>query len=207
MARPREFNKPDVLRKAMHLFWEKGYEATSLTDVLAATGLSKSSLYDTFGDKRSLFLEALDVYRQDRLAQLRSYLDDGRAARESIAGFFQEVRAHALEETPRYGCMSCNEAVEFGPHDEEVQRLVNDDFQGVEDVFAEALARGQADGSIANPEDPRKLARFFSVSLNGLQVMIRAHASAALIADVIAVLLATLDTPPVPTSASSTITR
>ena len=206
MARPREFSKPEVLRKAMHLFWEKGYEATSMADLLAATGLSKSSLYDTFGDKRSLFLEALEAYRQDRLAQVLSFLEDGRAGRESIAGFFQEIAAHALDETPRYGCMSCNEAVELGPHDDEVQRLVNADFRGLEDAFAEAIARGQADGSIANPDDPRKLARFFTVGLQGLHVMIRARASTGFIADVISALLATLDTPPVPTAASRAVT-
>ena len=206
MARPREFSKPEVLRKAMLLFWEKGYEATSMADLLVATGLSKSSLYDTFGDKRSLFLEALDAYRKDRLSQVLSFLDDGRAGRESIAGFFQEIAAHAMDETPRYGCMSCNEAVELGPHDEEVQRLVNADFQGLEDAFAEALARGQADGSIANPDDPRKLARYLTVSLQGLHVMIRARASAGLVADVISVLLATLDTPPVPVTSSSAVT-
>ncbi len=89
--------------------------------------------------------------------------------------------------------MTANEAVELGPHDVDVQQLVAADFQAVEDVFAQALARGQADQSIANSDDPRKLARFLTVSLQGLQVMARARSERARLDDTVTVMLSTLD--------------
>lgn len=198
MARPREFNKEDVLQKAMHLFWQKGYEATSMADLLAATELSKSSLYDTFGDKRKLFLSALESYRQFRLEGFQTSLNDDRPARESIAALFEGFTSKAVEGRRGYGCMSCNEAVEFGAGDEEVQGIVLADFQAVEDAFAEAVARGQRDGSIANQEPAQKLARFLSVHLQGLYVMARAGASAEQFADATAVMLSALDAAPRP---------
>jgi len=193
MARPREFEQSEVLRRAMFLFWEKGYEATTLADLLEATGLSKSSLYDTFGDKRRLFLAALDLYRAEQAERLRATLNDGRPARESIAGFFT---IHALHPERRYGCMSCNEAVELAPRDEEIQRLVNADFEGVVDAFAAAIIRGQADGSVTSREDPRKLASFLAVGLQGLNVMARAGADVGRLGESITVMLSTLDAPP-----------
>ena len=194
MARPREFEQTEVLRRAMLLFWEKGYEATTLADLLEATGLSKSSLYDTFGDKRRLFLAALDVYRAEQAERLRATLNDGRPARESIAGFFA---THAVHPARRYGCMSCNEAVELAPRDEEIQRRVSSDFEGVVHAFAAAVARGRGDGSVASRVDPRKLATFLAVSLQGLNVMARAGADVAQLWDSITVMLSALDAPPV----------
>jgi TetR/AcrR family transcriptional repressor of nem operon len=200
MARPREFNKEDVLQKAMHLFWQKGYEATSMADLLAATELSKSSLYDTFGDKRKLFLSSLDSYRRFRQAGLQASLNDGRPARESIAAVFESFTSHVLEGQRGYGCMSCNEAVEFGPGDEEVQQIVLADFQAMEDAFAETVARGQRDGSIANREPAQRLARFLTVHMQGLHVMARAGASSEQFADATAVMLSALDATPRPTT-------
>src|SRR5512142_772696 len=111
MARPQEFETSEVLRNAMYLFWSKGYEAASLSDILAATGLSKSSLYASFGDKRALFLAAFDAYRKERLFHLHRILNDDQPARRSIERFFRQVLTHAQGETRACGCMTANEAV------------------------------------------------------------------------------------------------
>jgi TetR/AcrR family transcriptional regulator, transcriptional repressor for nem operon len=193
MARPREFDEHSALQRAMQVFWRKGFEATSLADLLKATGLSKSSLYQTFTDKRSLFLAALETYRQDRMRHLRAKLNDGRPARQSIETFFVEILGHATEKERPYGCMSCNEAVELSPDDEEVRKLVAADFQAVEDLFADAIQRGQHDGSIRNQESARALARFLTVNLQGLQVMARARVDASRLRDNVKVMLAAFD--------------
>jgi len=195
MVRPRGFDEASALRHAMQLFWRKGYEATSMNDLLKATGLSKSSLYQTFTDKRTLFLAAMEAYRQERMTYLRERLNDGRPARESIEGFFKEIVEHAGDKERPHGCMNCNEAVELGPNDPEVRRLVAADFQAVEDAFANAIERGQRDGSIANPESARTIARSFTVTLQGLQVMARLRVDAGRMSDTVTVLLAYLDFP------------
>jgi len=195
MARPREFDQESALRRAMQVFWRKGYGATSLADLLKATGLSKSSLYQTFTDKRTLFLAAFETYREARVTYLRDRLNDGRPARESIEAFFDDVLRQATDKARPYGCMSCNEAVELGPEDAHVRKVVAADFQAVEDLFADAIARGQRDGSIRSQVNARVLARFLTVNLQGIQVMVRARTDASRVADNVKVMLASLDQP------------
>jgi len=177
----------------MRVFWSKGYEAASLNDILSATGLSKSSLYATFGDKRELFLAAFEAYRHERLQRLEAVLNDGQPARQSIEKFFRQGVAYAGAPEHAYGCMTANEAVELAPHDLDIQQLVTEDFQAVEEAFARAILRGQADGSIARDKAPRQLARFLVVNLQGLQVMARAKSRRALLDDTLTVMLAVLD--------------
>ena len=192
MARPREFEEQAVLRKAMEVFWKDGFDGTTLRDLLEATGLSRSSLYETFGDKRSLFLAALDAYRQDRQQELRAILDEGANGYKSIEGFLRMVVEHGDAPHYRYGCMSCNEAVETAPHDDEVRQLVARDFAGVEDAFLGAIRRGQADGSIGTAVPAARLARFLTVSLQGVHVMSRAGMSRQYLQDTVEQMLASL---------------
>ncbi len=193
MARPQEFETSEVLRNAMYVFWNKGYEAASLNDILEATGLSKSSLYATFGDKRELFLATFDAYRKERLRHLRRILDNRQPARLCIESFFRQVLSRSKDQTSVQGCMTANEAVELAPHDDEIRQLVAADFQAIEDAFAQAILRGQADGSITSRTAPRSLARFLVVNLQGLQVMARAKADRALLDTTVTVMLSALE--------------
>lgn len=193
MARPQEFETTEALRSAMHVFWNKGYEGTSLADILAATRLSKSSLYATFGDKRALFLAAFDAYRKEHLQILHQKLNNGQSARHSIETFFRQGIAHSQDETYAYGCMTANEAVELAPHDAHIQHLVAEYFQAVEDEFAHAITRGHADGSIGKRQEPWALARFLVVSLQGFQVMARAKSDPARLEGSVTVMMTALD--------------
>jgi TetR/AcrR family transcriptional repressor of nem operon len=192
MARPREFDEREALIRAMHVFWSKGYESTSLPDLLKATGLSRSSLYDTFGSKRELFLAAFEIYRQERMRVLHGYLNSESTAYTSIQGFFLMVLEHARMQERPFGCMSCNEAVEFGPHDPEVQQLVEKDFLGIEDAFTLAIEAGKKDGSIPLNKNARRLARFLTVTLQGLQMMSRSRLDMERLEDATSVMLTTL---------------
>jgi TetR/AcrR family transcriptional regulator, transcriptional repressor for nem operon len=139
---------------------------------------------------------------------LRARLSDGRPARESIEGFFREIVRHAEDKERPHGCMNCNEAVELGPNDAEVRRLVAADFKAVEDVFADAISRGQHDGSIASPESARTVARFFTVTLQGLQVIARLQVDAGRMRDTVTLLLACLDsTAPSPPRSAGRLAR
>lgn len=192
MARPRTFNEQEVLQQAMHTFWKKGYEGTSLSDLLSATGLSKSSLYDSFGSKRDLFLAAFEIYRKERMRVLDLHLNSQTTGYASIESFFQMVLEHAQKEEKPFGCMSVNEAVEFGPHDAEVQQLIDRDFQGIEDALEAALIRGQKDGSVSVAKSARKLARALMVTHQGLQLMARSRTEAERLDDALSVMLETL---------------
>lgn len=183
MPRPREFDEHAVLLKAMHAFWDKGYEATSLAALLKATGLSRSSLYDTFGSKRELFMAAFNAYRVERRRLLESRLMSRQSGYDSIESFLRMALEHARQPGRTFGCMSCNEAVELGPHDAEIQKLVELDFQGIEDAFETAIGRGRRDGSITAAMGDRQLAHLFTVTLQGIQVISRAHVDVARLED------------------------
>ena len=177
MARPREFDERSALQRAMQVFWRKGFEATSLADLLKATGLSKSGVPDIHRQTDAVSRRPRGVPSGSD-EELREQLNDGRPARQSIEVFFGEMLGHAAEKERPYGCMNCNEAVELGPEDAEVRKLVAADFQAVEDLFADAIQRGQDDGSIRNHDGSPALARFLTVNLQGLQVMARARVDA-----------------------------
>ena len=194
MARPQEFETSEALCGAMHVFWSKGYEATSLADILAATGLSKSSLYATFGDKHALFLASFKAYQQQRLYHLERILNNDQPARQSIETFFRLVLDRSTGDVLHgSGCMTANAAVELAPHDPDVQRMVAEDFQAIEDAFALTIARGQVDGSITSRQKPGTLAHFLVVSLQGFEVMARAKTNRARLDESVTVMLATLD--------------
>lgn len=192
MARPQEFDTAKALHQAMGVFWRKGYEATSLADLLEATGLSKSSLYGTFGSKRELFLAAFDAYREARTEDMLRVLDRG-PARQAIETFFRMIIADAGAPEFQRGCMSINQAVEMAPHDPEVQGRVEEDFQRMEDALTRAIERGQEDGSVASTRDAGELARMLVLAFPGLQVMVRAGRDKTRLDETLKVLLSSLD--------------
>jgi TetR/AcrR family transcriptional repressor of nem operon len=192
MGRPLEFDVREALHNALGVFWRKGYEGTSLTELLNATGLSKSSLYGAFGGKRELFLAAFDAYRADRAAEMEIVLVTG-PARQAVANFFENVLRDAKAKGFSNGCMSINQAVEMAPHDPEVKARVQSDFQLIEDALARTIERGQHEGSIMNRRTPRELARLLVVMFPGLQVMVRAGGSEDRLSDALKTLLSNLD--------------
>ena len=138
MARPQEFDTAEALYKAMDVFWRKGYEATSLADLLDATGLSKSSLYATFGGKREFFLAAFDAYRQGRAAEMHRILRHG-PARQAIERFFRTLRRCRDARSLR-GCMSINQAVEMAP-DASIRERVIGDLQYIQAALTQEVER------------------------------------------------------------------
>jgi TetR/AcrR family transcriptional repressor of nem operon len=192
VARPQEFDAAEALHRALGVFWKKGYEASSLADLLAATGLSKSSLYATFGGKRELFLAAYDAYREERKLEMGEILEGG-PARQDIEAFFRKIIADAPAPEFSHGCMSTNQAVELAPHDPEIRGRVEADFQLIEDALARTIERGQADGSVKSTRSARKLARLLVVAFPGFQVMVRAGADRSRLEDALGLLLANLD--------------
>lgn len=192
MARHLEFDSNEALHQAMKVFWHKGYEATSVTDLLKATGLSKSSLYATFGGKRDLFLAAFDSYRDARKQEARDVLSQS-PARKAIEQFYRLILEGAKVEEFSNGCMSINQAVEMAPHDEDVRVRVKQDFQFMEKALAQTIERGRDDGSIKSHKGARALARILVVAFPGLQVMTRAKCNQERLDEALDLILSLLD--------------
>lgn len=152
VGRPREFDVDQVLEAAMKAFWANGYEGTSLADLMAATGLHKGSLYQAFGDKHALFLQALRRYLGDMRRQMKDLLGGAETPREGIYAM-----AHGMldimdgESDCPAGCMAINALVEMVPHDTEVRAIMRDQLQTMRSTFETSVARAQ-DAGLVNTE-------------------------------------------------------
>lgn len=170
MARQLEFDRDEALQRAMELFWAKGYEATTLNDLLAHTGIQRQSLYNAFGNKHELYLEALERYRgAEGRATLAPMFESG-PIRDRLRRMYQNAIEEVLCDPARKGCFVTNATLELATRDEATGKLVSTNLAGAEQLFADALAEAQAKGEIPKHRDVRALARHFLNSLNGLRV-------------------------------------
>lgn len=175
MPRPKEFNPDDALEKAMHVFWHKGYEATSMEDLLTAMNINRGSLYDTFGDKRELFLKAMDRYcTGGGIGTRLSILNQPGPALSLIRQFIGHLLEFGLSDPLRRGCLITNTVMELAPHEKDIARKVAERLQMAEDAFFRLLARAKQEGELAKDKDPRALARVLVTMMQGTIVMIKA---------------------------------
>ena len=193
MARLKEFNEEDALDKAIEIFWSKGYNGTSAQDLVTHLGLSRSSLYDTFGDKHSLFIKALQRYQKKSYDDVTSLLQKSTNIKETIKEMFAQAILESFEDKITKGCFMVNSTVELAIHDAEIEKVVNDNRQKMEEVFFLAVKRGQELNQISSATDPRLLARFIFNNYSGIRVLARsAGTPKQVFDDVLKVLLSVL---------------
>jgi TetR/AcrR family transcriptional repressor of nem operon len=173
MARHKEFDQEVVLEKAMETFWRYGYEGTSIQALLQAMGINRGSLYDTFGDKRSLFQAAIAHYNQTVIRQALAALEAPEASKQAIVDHFSQLVETAIADPQHRGCFLTNSAVELGPHDPEMANCVSANLRRMEDAFYQALVRAQEKGEIAPGHQPRAIAKYLTCCLQGLRVVCR----------------------------------
>jgi TetR/AcrR family transcriptional repressor of nem operon len=170
MARVREFDTDAAVAQAMELFWERGYEATSLHDLTEALGIGRGSLYAAFGSKDGLYRAALERYRQDLAGPMLRALSAGGDVRAALRGVLTGLVADAIADERRRGCMVVNATAERVPHDPVTSRTVRDVLQAIEDALAEALSAARERGELPSGKDPLALAGFLVIWINGLRV-------------------------------------
>ena len=142
MPRPQEFETTDVLDRAMDLFWLQGYEATSLQDLVEHMGIGRQSLYNTFGDKRQLFLAALDRYCSTHCDEMMEGLRHPDAGLDAIHHYFEELVRSCCKPGTRRACLIANTAMELAPHDDEIARWVKRRLESMVDAFENAVSNG-----------------------------------------------------------------
>ncbi len=174
MARPKEFNPDQALDRAVELFWRKGYEATSVQDLVETLGINRSSLYGTFGDKHALYLAAIDRYCQGVVEPAVAELDSAPSPIAAIRSQFLAIPARASKRGGRRGCLLCNAAVERAPADADVQSEVLDGLTRLGAAFRRALTRARAVGEVPQSIEPRALADYLLAGYFGLVVLAKA---------------------------------
>jgi TetR/AcrR family transcriptional repressor of nem operon len=172
MARPREFEEGAVLDAAVLCFWAQGYDATSVKDLVARTGLTAASLYNAFGDKRALYQKALDHYVEAGISD-RILRCEALPPLAAIEAFFDEILTRSLEDPDRKGCMLVNAALDVAPHDPEFRTAVATVLSRIEAFFLRCLEAGQADGTITRSQAAATLAQHLLGILMGIRVLAR----------------------------------
>jgi TetR/AcrR family transcriptional repressor of nem operon len=200
VARPREFNADAALDRAMDVFWSKGYEATSLDDLCEATGLSRSSLYATFGSKRKLLLRSVDRYAEQRTPNFASVLARPIPIRDAIAALLDNFIDQIVSGPGRRGCFLGNCAAELPRNDRTALTRVRQAIAGNETAFREALVRAKERGELAPSADVTALARFLTTAFQGLRLMGKVNPDRSTLEDVAKTILHCLDSKEHPTS-------
>ncbi|WP_344470294.1 TetR/AcrR family transcriptional regulator [Nonomuraea monospora] len=177
MARPRKFEEDRAVEAAMRAFWDAGYEATSTQDLCAATGLGRSSIYNTFASKRDLFERALRHYMDERNARLAELMDGGLPIKEKI----RTVLWWSVEPDPAdpAGCLVVNSLVELGPRDPEIADILRRDTETRVRIVRTAIEAARTRGELSADHDPLALAHFLTTTVSGLRVAARGGADRA----------------------------
>jgi TetR/AcrR family transcriptional regulator, transcriptional repressor for nem operon len=192
MARPREFDEGAVLDAAVQCFWARGYESTSVKDLIERTGLTAASLYNAYGDKRAIFRIALDHYIE-RSIGVRIQRCEALAPRDAIRSFFDDILRRSLGDRERKGCMVVNSALELAPHDPEFREVIAGALKRIESFFLTCVEKGQADGTIASYRPALGVAQHLLGVLMGVRVLARVRPERPLLEGVISTALASLD--------------
>lgn len=178
IGRPLQFNPDQALDAAMQVFWKQGYEATSLQALLVATRLSKSSLYQTFGNKHALFEKSIEHYKREMIHEMQTMLESATSGLEFIRLLFLKVAEDVQGNQPLRGCLVMNTASEFAQTDPAIAALVKQSIQAFKSVFSAAIKRAQSEGDIPADKDPELLATFVMTSLSGIKTQVKAGVSA-----------------------------
>ncbi|AET58901.1 TetR/AcrR family transcriptional regulator [Paenibacillus terrae] len=174
MSRPREFDVDRALQQSMEVFWEQGFKSTSYEDLTRMTGVKKQSLYCVFNDKRSLFLKALALYREQSVgtlkeieAQASSPLDKLDSLRHSLLGGKSGCQ----------GCLMVNSSLEFGTDDEQVMRENELMFEEVQQILEKIIRSGQEQQLISNHFSSKELAAYLNNTILGVRIMEKSGSS------------------------------
>jgi TetR/AcrR family transcriptional repressor of nem operon len=183
MAGVKQFDRSEVLDCAMKLFWTRGFEATSIQNLVEATGVNRGSIYGTFGDKKGVFLAVVDRYLETVAKSLAEELSDPDPRRAIERMFTSIIRRTSDPRFPR-GCLITNTALECPASGDAIARKITQAIGQQESAIYRVLRRAQAEGSLASTCDARALARFFLGVAQGLNVVNKAVADPEMLKDI-----------------------
>lgn len=193
MARPKEFDREKVLDRATRLFWERGFGGTSISDLEAAMGIGRTSIYAAFGAKEDLFMAAIDHYDATYSIKLRSALNSGLPVRQAIDRYFEELMIAFSDPDLPLGCLVTNVAVEGDRGTTRMGRRIAASITRAEDTFYRVLRHAQVEGAIDPRADVRAIGRYLVAATHGLSALAKATSDINALRDVVAVILASVD--------------
>lgn len=193
VGRPLEFDPDKALEAAMNVFWCQGYEATSMADLMKAMGLSKSSLYQSFGSKQDLYIRCIEWYGELSLQKSKDMLADSVSARSFISNIFSSSCDAAYNPHVERGCFVVNGLCEFNKGSAIFYDVLVQKTETLRKLFETSIRRAQDEGDISKDKNPEVLARYLQVSFNGLRVLMRQTSDEKVVKPVLKEILSVLD--------------
>ena len=177
MPRPQTFDTDEVVKAASMVFWKKGYNGTTIRDLVNATGIGESSLYNTFGGKRRLFEAVLDRYHARSRRFLRR-MEDHESGLDGLRFFILSVAQGLASEQGSNGCLFTNTAIELAASDQQIREELQTVYAGVRQAFCRTIKRAQDAGEITNMISADSLAKFLQQNVEGLRVLAKSKPGA-----------------------------
>ena len=196
MARPREFDETVALDAAAAYFWAHGYASTSVRDLADVMGINGASLYNAFGDKKSLYRRALEHYLRSSVWERTRRLERSLSAKEAVHAFFNEIIEISIKDPESRGCMLVNAAFELGSHESEFRDLVVEEMGHIREFFKRCIVASQIAGDAPMEVDPEDLSRMFLSVLLGIRVLARTKPDRKSLKGIVRPALAMLDISP-----------
>ena len=193
MARPIAFDETAALDAAIECFWQRGYRASSVRDLASSMGICGTSLYNSFGNKRSLFVRALERYLDRSVRARMRRVEAANPPKQAIRAFFDEIIERSLADRARRGCLLINSALEVAPHDRKLGVEIAARLDEIETFFRGLIAAGHRDGSIPRRVDATDTARLLLGVLLGIRVLSRSKPDRKLLEGIARPALALLD--------------
>jgi TetR/AcrR family transcriptional regulator, transcriptional repressor for nem operon len=193
LGRPLEFDPDKAVDIAMEVFWCRGYETTSMTDLLDAMDLSKSSFYQTYGSKQQVFERCLKRYADMLSTNMEKELNAASSGRRFIENMFDTIANTAQQAEGAKGCLMVNSANEFGQRDPAIAISLDEGLLLFTEIFIKAVKRAQLEGEISADADPRAIANYLHICISGLRTMIKAGADKTSAKGTVALILKALD--------------
>lgn len=175
MARKAEFDRREVLQKAMDVFWREGYHKSSISSLVTATHLQPGSLYAAFNSKEGLFLATLENYSRQSINKLQNCLDQADTPLQGVRRFVEKIVDEMLSRKPQRGCLLVNSVLEMSPGQTVINQSVNKHLNAIESRLISALVSAHEVGELASDKNPEVLAKYLMVNIWGLRVLAKTN--------------------------------
>ncbi|WP_222982998.1 TetR/AcrR family transcriptional regulator [Flagellimonas meishanensis] len=193
MPRTKQFDEEEVLKKAMELFWKKGFHATSIQDLVSCLGINRASLYDTFGGKDELFRRAFQEYRNSSGDKVKALLAEGETVKAGFERLFSYAIDQAEENVERKGCFVVNTTAELVPGNTAIQSILCENMEGILSIFSDYIQKGIDHGEISPSKNPKDIAIMLFTFYNGFQVISKIETNRKKLEDLVQTGISVLD--------------
>ena len=187
MPRTKQFDREEVLQKAMELFWKKGFHATSIQDLVTHLGINRASMYDTFGGKDQLFRESLQYYRQLNSIKLRSIekILESQSAHSFLDNFFAIELQNLKKDKDYKGCFVVNTTTELANQSTDILQLLRGNMKGAVKMFSRIIEIAQEKGEVSSDRSAEAIGRHLFTFFNGLKVVAKIETNQKKLAELI----------------------